>query len=562
MNTHASSRREFIIKLASVSGALAAGSVLSACGGGDGAMVQFNYGVASGDPLADRVILWTHAKYDGFPDSVPLTYQVATDASFATVVSTGTVTASENTGYTAKADATGLSAGRDYYFRFVSDKWISSVGVTRTLPATGAAEVKLAVFSCSNYAHGYFNVYDAAAGSDAQFAIHLGDYIYEYKDGEYPTTPVTGRNHTPTSELYSLAHYRARHAQYKSDVNLKRLHARMPMIAVWDDHEIANDAYMTGAENHTEGGEGTFVARKAAAIQAYHEWLPIRTGSDKAIIYRSFDFGNLLALHMLDTRLVGREKQQTVAQLADAAQLAIWQSPTRQLMGATQMTWLQTAMATSTAKWQVLGQQVVMAATWLPYSVQAKFQAYFASPDASTVGAIVTEVASYKAAYAADGAATYINSSTNPALPYNLDAWDGYLAARETLLQTFVGVAALAPSIGKKLVVLAGDTHNAWHTNLTLLNGTKVGEEFATASVSAPGWEAYFPTLTSTIKSLFEDTSGISHVQWMDPSRRGYLKMTFTAAQAKGEWIFVDSVTNTGYALATPTSTEVRTYAG
>ena len=562
MNTHASSRREFIIKLASVSGALAAGSVLSACGGGDGAMVQFNYGVASGDPLADRVILWTHAKYDGFPDSVPLTYQVATDASFATVVSTGTVTASENTGYTAKADATGLSAGRDYYFRFVSDKWISSVGVTRTLPATGAAEVKLAVFSCSNYAHGYFNVYDAAAGSDAQFAIHLGDYIYEYKDGEYPTTPVTGRNHTPTSELYSLAHYRARHAQYKSDVNLKRLHARMPMIAVWDDHEIANDAYMTGAENHTEGGEGTFVARKAAAIQAYHEWLPIRTGSDKAIIYRSFDFGNLLALHMLDTRLVGREKQQTVAQLADAAQLAIWQSPTRQLMGATQMTWLQTAMATSTAKWQVLGQQVVMAATWLPYSVQAKFQAYFASPDASTVGAIVTEVASYKAAYAADGAATYINSSTNPALPYNLDAWDGYLAARETLLQTFVGVAALTPSIGKKLVVLAGDTHNAWHTNLTLLNGTKVGEEFATASVSAPGWEAYFPTLTSTIKSLFEDTSGISHVQWMDPSRRGYLKMTFTAAQAKGEWIFVDSVTNTGYALATPTSTEVRTYAG
>jgi alkaline phosphatase D len=562
MNTHASSRREFIIKLASVSGALAAGSVLSACGGGDGAMVQFNYGVASGDPLADRVILWTHAKYDGFPDSVPLTYQVATDASFATVVSTGTVTASESTGYTAKADATGLSAGRDYYFRFVSDKWISSVGVTRTLPATGAAEVKLAVFSCSNYAHGYFNVYDAAAGSDAQFAIHLGDYIYEYKDGEYPTTPVTGRNHTPTSELYSLAHYRARHAQYKSDVNLKRLHARMPMIAVWDDHEIANDAYMTGAENHTEGGEGTFVARKAAAIQAYHEWLPIRTGSDKAIIYRSFDFGNLLALHMLDTRLVGREKQQTVAQLADAAQLAIWQSPTRQLMGATQMTWLQTAMATSTAKWQVLGQQVVMAATWLPYSVQAKFQAYFASPDAATVGAIVTEVASYKAAYAADGAATYINSSTNPALPYNLDAWDGYLAARETLLQTFVGVAALAPSIGKKLVVLAGDTHNAWHTNLILLNGTKVGEEFATASVSAPGWEAYFPTLTSTIKSLFEDTSGISHVQWMDPSRRGYLKMTFTAAQAKGEWIFVDSVTNTGYALATPTSTEVRTYAG
>ena len=132
MNTHASSRREFIIKLASVSGALAAGSVLSACGGGDGAMVQFNYGVASGDPLADRVILWTHAKYDGFTDSVPLTYQVATDTSFATIVSTGAVTASESSGFTAKADATGLSAGRDYYFRFVSDKWISPVSSVPT----------------------------------------------------------------------------------------------------------------------------------------------------------------------------------------------------------------------------------------------------------------------------------------------------------------------------------------------------------------------------------------------------------------------------------------------
>lgn len=561
MTTNPGSRRDFIIKLASVSGALGAGALLSACGGGDGPMVQFNYGVASGDPLADRVMLWTHAKYDGFADTVPLTYQVATDAGFATVVSSGTVMATESTGYTAKVDATGLTAGRDYYFRFVSGRWISPVGVTRTLPATGANEVKLAVFSCSNYAYGYFNVYDAAAGSDAQFAIHLGDYIYEYKDGEYPTTPVTGRNHTPTSELYSLAHYRARHAQYKSDVNLKRLHARMPMIAVWDDHEIANDAYMTGAENHTEGVEGAFAERKANAIQAYHEWLPIRTGSDKAIIYRSFDFGNLLALHMLDTRLIGREKQQALAQLLDPVQAAIWQSPTRQLMGSAQMKWLKSAMETSTAKWQVLGQQVVMAATWLPLSVLLKFLAYFSAPGNATEADIDSEVANYKNAYLADGAATYINSS-NPVLPYNPDAWDGYPEARESLLQTFLEVAALTPTIRKKLVVLSGDTHNAWHNNLTLRNGIKVGEEFATASVSAPGWESLFPTRTPTIKSLFEDTSSISHVQWMDPSRRGYLKMTFTAAQAKGEWIFVDSVTATGYTLANPAPSEVRSYAG
>ena len=161
--------------------------------------------------------------------------------------------------------------------------------------------------------------------------------------------------------------------------------------------------------------------------------------------------------------------------------------------------------------------------------------------------------------YTLNGASAYISAS-NPAIPYNLDAWDGYLAARETVLQSFASVAALSPAIGKKLVVLSGDTHNAWHTNLTLLNGTKIGEEFATASVNAPGWESYFPTLTSTIKSLFEDTTAISRVQWMDPSRRGYLKMSFTSAAAKGEWIFIDTVSSGTYAVASPTASEVRSF--
>ncbi|MCX7235382.1 MAG: alkaline phosphatase D family protein [Burkholderiales bacterium] len=261
--------------------------------------------------------------------------------------------------------------------------------------------------------------------------------------------------------------------------------------------------------------EGSFVNRKAAAIQAYHEWLPIRTGADQSVIYRSFNFGTLLSLHMLDTRLVGRDKQLVQADLSTASGQATWQSPGRQLLGTTQTSWLQNAMAASSARWQVLGQQVVMASTWLPVSVQLKFQAYFAAPNATTVTGIINEVAAYKAAYTLNGASAYISAS-NPAIPYNLDAWDGYLAARETVLQSFASVAALSPAIGKKLVVLSGDSHNAWHTNLTLLNGTKIGEEFATTSVSAPGWEAYFPTLTSTIKSLFEDTTAISRVQWMD----------------------------------------------
>ena len=218
-------------------------------------------------------------------------------------------------------------------------------------------------------------------------------------------------------------------------------------------------------------------------------------------------------------------------------------------------------MGTSTAKWQVLGQQVVMAATWLPVSVQTKFQAYFASPNASTVGSIIAEVETYKAALGSGNPATYLTAS-NPVVPYSFDAWDGYPVARETVLQTFAGVAASQSTIGKKLVVLSGDSHNAWHTNLTLSDGTKVGEEFATSSVSSPGWEAYFPSMIPTIKSLFQDTTSKSNVQWMDASRRGYLKMTFTPAQAKGEFIFVDSVTNATYSVQTPATAETRTYLG
>jgi len=566
MTSKDTSRRQFIINLASFSGTLATGSVLSACGGtpssDDPRMVQFNYGVASGDPLENQVILWTHARYQNSTDPVALTYQVATDVAFANVVSSGKTTALEAASFTAKVDATGLLPATDYYYRFKSNVWTSPVGRTRTLPSGNVSEVKLAVLTCSSYAHGYFHVYGEASKSDAQYALHLGDYIYEYKDGEYPAAAavVTGRNVLPANEILTLSDYRTRHALYKSDVNLKLLHARMPMIAVWDDHEFANDAYMTGAENHTEGSEGSFANRKAAALQAYHEWMPIRTGADKSLIYRSFNFGNLLSLHMLDTRLIGREKQlDQTAVLSTAAGQAAWLSPSRQLMGTEQTQWLTNAMSISTAKWQVLGQQVVMAATWLPVSVQTKFQAYFASPSASTIGSIVAEVDAYKSALSSANPATYL-TALNPVVPYNFDAWDGYPAARETILKTFAGVAASQPTLGKKLVVLSGDSHNAWHTNLNLLDGTKVGEEFATTSVTSPGWESYFPTLISTIKSLFQDTTSKSNVQWMDASRRGYLKMTFTSAQAKGEFIFVDSVSSGTYALQTPVAAETRTY--
>ena len=559
MTQHNNSRRNFVFYLASMSGTLATAPLLSACGGSDSSnMVQFNYGVASGDPLSSAVILWTHAKLQYGNEPVDLSYEVATDVNFSSVVSQGTVVATEATSHTAKVDARGLSPATEYFYRFKSGAWISPIGRTRTLPTGTVSEVKMAVFSCSSYAHGQFHVYGEASNSDAQYAIHLGDYIYEYKDGEYPTTPVAGRKVMPANEILTLADYRMRHALYKSDVNLKLLHARMPMIAVWDDHEFTNDTYMTGAENHTEGAEGTFAARKAAALQAYHEWMPIRTGANKEVIYRSFDFGNLVSLHMLDTRLIGREKQlDQTAVLTTPAGGAAWQNPQRQLLGSTQLAWLQNAMTTSTGKWQVLGQQVIMAATWLPVSVQTKFQAYFAKPDATTVGGIISEVEAYKTALR-NNDPTYL-SPTNPVVPYNFDAWDGYPAARETVLQSFVAASSASGNV-KKLVALAGDTHNAWHNNLTLLNGTKVGEEFATSSVSSPGWESYFPSLIPNIKSLFQDTTAKSNVRWMDASRRGYLKMTFTPTKATGQFVFIDSVTNSTYSVQTPVAAETIDY--
>ena len=565
------SRREFIIRVSSVSAVVSAGAVLSACGGGGGAEpVQFAYGVASGDPLSDRVILWTHAKYAGNTGDVALTYEVATDNAFtrASVITSGSVIATSSTSFTAKVDATGLEAGKTYFYRFKADGTISSVGKTRTLPASTATEVKFAVFSCANYPEGFFNVYGLASQSDAQYAIHLGDYLYEYQNGYYPTVPTASRIHEPSTEIISLAEYRTRHAQYKTDPDLKVLHSSMPMIAVWDDHEVANNTYKDGAENHDATKEGSFSARKAAALQAYHEWMPVRTGSDQNIIYRSFDFGSVLSLHMLDTRLIGRDKQVEFTDLlnpttAMAAQSTL-ASATRELLGSTQGTWLSGKIISSTATWQVLGQQVLMARMEFPLTVLSAL-----NPATLTdAAALQTGLASINAYVTAKNTpaslrtaaqAGLMNTTLNPKLGYNLDAWDGYPVAREKLLATILAA-------NKKLVVLSGDTHNAWHSQLTLAGyisasqaGVKVGEEFATPSVASVGLENYFSTLPSaSVKQIFENV--VDDLKWMDPSRRGYLKMTFTKTQAKGEWVFVSSVKSTTYTVDTPAVAETRTY--
>ena len=554
-------RREFIVKLSSVSAAVASGGVLSACSD-DPLPVDFNYGVASGDPLTDRIILWTHAKYQTGSDPVNLIYQVANDTAFSSIVSSGQVTSGAETGFTVKVDALGLSAGKTYFYRFLCGPSISPIGQARTLPASDATEVTFSVFSCADYPLGFFNAYAEAAKRDSHFAIHLGDYIYEYGTGSAPTDPIIQnlkRFADHANETLSLEDYRKRHALYKSDPDSKTLHAKMPMIAVWDDHEVSNDNYKDGAQGHDPATEGLYTVRRTAAIQAFHEWMPIRTGADKLKIYRSFDFGRLVSLHMLETRNIARDKQIAITELAglegaakQASALAEYARADRQMLGAEQLAWLQQKMSGSQATWQVLGQQVLMARMESPVSVLSVLNGDSRDPAAQQRGLeAINAYLTAKAKKAAGAPLTstetaLLNPAINPKIGYNLDAWDGYIAAREAVL-------ASALQLNKKLISLAGDTHTGWHSDLTLMGlanaalaNVKVGEEFATPGVSSGGFEEYLPGFTpAQVKSLFENI--VDDLRWLDPSRRGYLKMTFTATEAKGEWIFVNQVLSRTY---------------
>ena len=273
--------------------------------------VNFAQGVASGDPLATAVILWTRATPvdESFSGDVTISWEVATDEDFANIVNSGEAPTNAQRDYTLKVDAQDLSANTQYFYRFRSGDTTSVTGVTKTLPQGEVSSVKLAMMSCSNYPTGYFNVYDMVANeTDLDAVLHLGDYIYEYAREGYASenAAALGREVLPEGEILTLSDYRMRYAQYRSDASLQLVHQRVPFICVWDDHEVTNDAYRDGAENHQED-EGDYETRKMEALQAYFEWMPIRpvVEGDNEIINRSFAFGNLVDLMMLDTRIVG-----------------------------------------------------------------------------------------------------------------------------------------------------------------------------------------------------------------------------------------------------------------
>lgn len=381
--------------------------------------LAFLHGVASGDPLPDAVILWTRITPHDESQAVELLWEVSTDSAFRELVASGSITTDKDKDFTAKVDATGLEAGALYYYRFRAGELSSAIGRTRTAKAGSVDRLRFGVASCSSYAHGYFHGYRSLSERlDLDAIIHLGDYIYEYGSGEYGKV----REYEPAHEILTLSDYRTRYAQYRRDADLQAVHQQLPLIAVWDDHEVANNAWTDGAENHTPGKEGDFSARKRAAFQAYAEWMPMRE-QQAGRCYRSFAFGDLVDLIMLDTRNSGRAMQ-----LAKATDPAL-ADPARTLLGHEQESWLGEQLQKSRAQWRVLGQQVMVS----PF-----------------------------------------------ALGLNLDSWEGYPAARSRLLQQ------LSAADGDS-VILTGDVHSSWAMDVLDESGeSSIAVELVTPGITSP----------------------------------------------------------------------------
>jgi alkaline phosphatase D len=386
-------------------------------------LFPFFHGVASGDPLPDAVVIWTRVTTDA-TGMLPVNWRVATDVNMTNVVRSGAFTTGPARDYTVKVDVTGLSPDTWYYYEFEYLGRRSQIGRTRTAPIAGVDNLRFALASCSNYQAGYFNAYAHIANrNDIDGVIHVGDYIYEYETGGYGFEPALGRTHSPDGEIITLSDYRVRHSWYKLDDASRYVHQMYPFIAIYDDHEFANDAWIGGAENH-DSGEGPWETRKSAAFQAWLEWMPVRDPlpSTPTSVYRKLPFGDLLDFFVIDTRIEGRDEQS----------LSSSSSPSQSLLGEPQFAWLTNELRQSNAQWKVLVNQVMF------------------SP------------------------LTFFG------IPANSDQWDGYSFERQRLIDSIKGNNI------DNFVVLTGDIHTAWSNNIPAPGGN-VGVEFVCTSVTSPG---------------------------------------------------------------------------
>jgi len=503
--------------------------------------VAFLHGVASGDPDQHSAVFWTRVTpADPSVGEIAVVLEVARDADFTDMVRRFTdLTARAERDFTVKHDLNGrgLEPGREYFYRFIANGVTSPAGRVRTLPQGATPQVNLAVVSCQLYPGGLFNAYEAISQLDRLDAVvHLGDYIYEYgaAPGDYgmATGAPLNRAPLPPHEIVSLADYRTRHAQYKTDPDLQAAHARAAFICVWDDHEVANDVWMMGAENHQPATEGDFATRKAAALRAYYEWMPIReakAGAMKEAINRSFHFGDLASLHMVETRLTARAEQMDFANIpktADgrpdiAAFEAQRQEPSRDLLGEGQRRWLGEAMSQSKGAgrpWQILGNQVVMARVKGPNIEQMLPPAQVAQMIASLPADIQPQV---------EAAIQLFKLG----LPFNLDSWDGYPAGRERLYETM-------KQAGVEPIVLAGDSHAFWVNELYDNGGQRRAVEFGTSAISSPSPGDMVGGLPLGLAL----EAANPEVKFCDQASKGYVLLTLDRDQAVGELRAVSTI--------------------
>ena len=494
------SRRSFISAAAAVAATSSIARAHQPSGG-----ATFQHGVASGDPLHDRVILWTRVTPANLNADVEVKWRISRDPHMRRVICNGRESTNIFRDFTVKVDADGLDPGRTYYYQFSVGNDRSPVGRTRTSPQGKVGAARFAVASCSNLPAGLFNVYALIARrNDLDAVLHLGDYLYEYGNATFGDGTLLSRVPMPDREILSLADYRQRHAQYKQDADLQAAHQQHPFICVWDDHEIANDSWTDGAENHDpELGEGDFAVRRRAAMRAYFEWMPVREFPMRSRIYRQFRYGNLADLIMLDTRNFGRDQQSAAKPVSPTAGFPandpVANDPARTLLGLEQEAWLEQRLALSQARgatWRLLGQQVMMA---------------------------------------------QLSPSGGQTL-FNFDQWDGYIPARERLY------TSLRDNGIDNVAVLTGDIHTSWANELTsnpwngsydpLTSTGAVGVEFVTPGVSSPG--ILNPIEAAQTAAFVRSVS--PHMKFAELNKRGYVLLDLDRERLQGEFWHVATV--------------------
>ncbi|GHB31074.1 phosphodiesterase/alkaline phosphatase D [Streptomyces viridiviolaceus] len=509
--------RRTVVKAAAAGAVLAAPLTAALPAGAADAVPAFLHGVASGDPLPDGVLLWT--RVTPTPEAVPgsgagpdteVSWVVARDRAFTNIVAKGSTTATAGSDHTVKADVRGLAPATDYWFRFSAGGTDSPAARTRTAPAADAAVagLRFGVVSCANWEAGHFSAYrHLAARGDLDAWLHLGDYIYEYGTGEYGTRDTVVRPHAPAHEIVTLADYRVRHARYKTDPDLQALHATAPVVAIWDDHEIANDTWSGGAENHTEGAEGTWAARQAAAKQAYFEWMPVRPAI-AGTTYRRLRFGKLADLSLLDLR--SYRSQQAALGNGEV------DDPERTLTGRAQLDWLKAGLTASDTTWRLVGNSVMIS----PFAI-GSLSAELLKPLAELLGL------------------------PKEGLALNTDQWDGYTDDRRELL------AHLRANAIRNTVFLTGDIHMAWANDVPHNAGTyplsaSAATEFVVTSVTSDNLDDILKVGEGTVSTVAAPLirAANRHVHWVDTDRHGYGVLDITADRAQMDYYVVSDRTD------------------